>query len=398
MNILHVSNFFKPAWSSGGVANAAYQIGLALQNSGHEITIFTTDGLVDDDIPTNRMTSVDGMDTVYFENLSEWIASSLKISNPPAAIPISRQKITEFDIIHIHEHRTLLALTISHYANKYGIPYVVQPHGSFGYDRGKKYLKKGFDSVVGNRIINNSKRVIATSEVEKRELSNHGVPDEKIDIIPIGIHPDEVSHNIKDGDFKERLGIDHSDPVILYLGRLDRIKGVDRLVKSFGNIHDLVSSDVKLVIVGPDKGIKQKLIEYTKNSDLHESVIFAGPRYGSEKYEAFNDADLYVLPSRFDCFPTTVLEAGLMNTPVLLSNQCWTASTFAGKDAAVSFKCNNRELDQRLIELLDSQEKRQRLADNLNSLVIDRYTWEEITIDIQSIYADILANETNKQI
>lgn len=191
MKILQVTPFFKPLWESGGgVARVAYDISRTLHANGHDITVYTTNrSIYPNDLPTNRVTSVDGMNVYYFENLRKYAPPGV---TPPPVMPyrmpaVARQEIPGFDLVHIHDHRTMLTIIASHYARKYGIPYVLQAHGALPQDTGSKRMKRLFDRFWSDTVILGAAGVIALNETEAERYRELGVADEKIAIFPNGI-------------------------------------------------------------------------------------------------------------------------------------------------------------------------------------------------------------------
>ncbi|HWQ47765.1 MAG TPA: glycosyltransferase, partial [Methanosarcina sp.] len=163
MKILHVTNFFKPSWEAGGIARVAYEISKNLVKEGHEVTVFTTDGFKSR-LKTikNKPIDVDGINTYYFRNLSNYLTKRNIVI--PYYLPlIARIKIQDFDVIHIHEHRTLLAIIVHYYSKKYNIPYVLQAHGTLPNTIGKKNQKNIFDAIWGNKILKDASKLIAVS-------------------------------------------------------------------------------------------------------------------------------------------------------------------------------------------------------------------------------------------
>ena len=84
------------------------------------------------------------------------------------------------------------------------------------------------------------------------------LPEEKIAIIPNGIDLSEYVNLPPKGLFKKKLALDDNEKLVLYLGRVHRIKGVDFLVRAFADVVGKLG-DVRLVIVGPDDGFLGEL-------------------------------------------------------------------------------------------------------------------------------------------
>jgi len=109
--------------------------------------------------------------------------------------------------------------------------------------------------------------------------------------------------------------------VILFVGRLVPIKGVDRLVQAFAQIVKK-NPEAILVIVG-DGSEKRKLINLTKKLNIEEIVLFLGRLEGTDLFSIYLLSDLFVLPSLYEAYGAVVNEALLFGVPVL-------CSTYAG--------------------------------------------------------------------
>ena len=127
--------------------------------------------------------------------------------------------------------------------------------------------------------------------------------------------------NSKDIDyFRNKIGIGNS-PFILFVGRLNRIKGPDLLLKAFYNIKNNLQ-DFHLGFVGPDDGMLSELKQMVDEYQLNDRIHFIGYLGGADKSNAYHAADLLVIPSRQEAMSIVVLEAGISGTPVLLTDQC----------------------------------------------------------------------------
>ena len=98
----------------------------------------------------------------------------MNIVTPYYLIFIARKQVKNFDIIHIHEHRTFLAVIVCYFAKKNNVPYIVQAHGSVMPFFQKTLFKKLFDKLWGNNILNNASNLIALTETESEQYQNDG--------------------------------------------------------------------------------------------------------------------------------------------------------------------------------------------------------------------------------
>ena len=387
MKILQVTPFFKPLWESGGVARVAYDISQNLHANGHSVTVYTTNrSIYPSNLPTDRATCVDGMNVYYFENLRKYVPGVTPPVVPYRMPAVAKREVAQFDVIHIHDHRTLLTVIASHYARKYGVPYVLQAHGALPDDTGSARMKQVFDILWAKKVILGAAGVIALNETEAERYRNLGVEAGRIAIIPNGIDLAGYSDLPIRGRFRATWGIDDAAKVVLYLGRLDPTKGIDLLIRSFGDLRREFD-DAILMLVGGDMGHNDEFRQRIRSLDLDDRVIFTGFVSAEEKMAAFTDADVFVTPS-FTGFPITFLEACLCKTPIVTTGY---GDTLGWIDNAVGFNTayTSEALAGAIGRLLSDDALRTRFGEQAKDLIRTRYNWPAIVHEIEALYAAV---------
>jgi len=387
MKILHVTSSFKPAWETGGVNRAAYEISKNLAKRGHEVTVFTTDrGRTRVKVQKNQPVIVDRIRVYYFSNISNYLAMKKKVFTPYYLPFIARREIKQFDIIHIHEHRTPLAVIIHHYARKFHIPYALQAHGSVATYFQKGTLKRIFDRLWGYKILRDASKLIALTLTEAEQYKSMGVSERRIEIVPVGIDLAEFENLPQRGEFRRKYGLNDNQKIVLYLGRIhNKEKGLDLLAKAFAGLTK-ESDDMKLAIVGPDDGSLLVLKELTKQLRIEENVLFTGPLYGEEKLEAYVDADVFVTPS-FSGFPATFLEACACGLPIVITENGDNLSWIHNQ---VGFVATYSESSLRgaIAKLLENPGLAWHFRQKGKTLVKEQFNWSRITERLELIYLD----------
>ena len=317
MKILFVIPFFYPAKSFGGPGWVVFDVGRELVRRGHEVVVFTSDAEDFKNRLNVKYAEIEGMQVYYFRNLLMPLVKWSKLSITPDLIKRMILDLNSFDIIHVHEYTTYQNIVVHHFAKKFGVPYVLQAHGSIPKigGQGRKWF---YDVLFGSSQLRDSSKVIALNKIEAEQYKSAGVPSDKIAIIPNGIDLEEYSNLPPKGAFKKNFGLEETEKIVLYLGRLNEIKGIDILVKAFALIRNKMYN-VKLVIVGSDDGYLAEIKALIKNLKIEDKVLVLGALHGVAKVEAYVDADVYVLPSRYETFPMTVLEAYACGKPVIAS-------------------------------------------------------------------------------
>ena len=396
MKILHVAHFFYPCLSAGGVVNASYQIA-SKQSEDNDVKVISSDSCKERlKFPNGRYdVDVDGIKVDYFRNLSNGFKLKTMLDTPLAAPFKIRNDIKGYDIIHIHEHRQTLAIFASYFARKNNIPYVVQAHGSVLPFFQKEGLKNIFDKVFGFKILHNASCVFALTEVEKEQYLKMGVDEDKIEIVPLGINLDEYENLPDYGKFRSKFNIGENDKLILFVGRIHEIKGLGLLIDSFNDLinqhnenhslEDIGSSSIKLAIVGPDDGYLVKLEDKIKEYSLEDNVIITGPLYKEEKQEALVDCDLFVMPSKYESFTTSGLEAMACSKPLVLTKN---NHIHDWVDGNVGLACddNKDSLREAIEKVLFDEDLSLIFARNGQKLIKEKYNWDIINDQILEIY------------
>ena len=383
MNILHVVTYFAPCFSAGGVVNACYQIAKKQVEDGHNVCVYTTDSCDERmEFDSEYNVNIDGIKVFYFKNLSHKLKTKLTIDTPLSLIHYMKKTINDFDIIHIHEHRHTLAIITHHYAKKNNIPYVLQAHGSVLPFFQKEKLKEIFDKIWGLNILHDACRVLALSEVEKQQYLKMNIEENRIEIVPLGINLKDYMNLPKKGSFKIKYNIKDNDKLLLFLGRIHKIKGLDLLIESLNNINN---NNIKLAIVGGDYGFKNEIEKLINEYNLNDNVIFPGVLTGTEKIECLVDCDIFIMPSRYESFTTSGLEAMASSKPLILTKNNH-IHTWANNTVGLCCDFDKNELSKCIETLLSNKELCEEFGENGRKLIENKYNWNNIKIQIENIY------------
>ncbi|MBM04232.1 MAG: glycosyl transferase family 1 [Chloroflexi bacterium] len=162
--------------------------------------------------------------------------------------------------------------------------------------------------------------IIVSTKSELEDIRKlYGILDEKIKVIPPGVNL-ELFRPMNKIESKKSLGL-YDNNVILYVGRIDPIKGLYTLLDSVFNLND--SYNIKLIIVGGELNKSQDLINlqnYTADKNKSHIVDFVGIVDQSNLPIYYNAADLFLLTSYYESFGLSVLESLSCGTPAIVSN------------------------------------------------------------------------------
>jgi len=160
--------------------------------------------------------------------------------------------------------------------------------------------------------------ILAETERERRQLTDLYDADlDKIKVIPCGVNFDRF-RPLDWSQARGRLGIPANERILLYVGRLDPLKGVDRLITALSFLDH--QQNLRLLIVGGDGSETaefRSLQELTQNLGLENSVTFTGRVDHNDLPHYYSAADMLVLPSHTESFGLVGLEALACGTPVI---------------------------------------------------------------------------------
>jgi len=350
MKILQAFDLFSLP-HGGGTVDIVNKLSKALSQREHEVTIYTSDYELDQEY----VGSLSGAKVCLFHS---WL-NLLGFHLTPGIIGDANQRLKDFDIVHLHCYRSFQNIVIHHYAKRYGIPYVLDAHGSLPRhgNKGFKWLLKWlFDVAFGYRILRDASRVIAQTEVGVNEYKELGVNKGKIVLIIPPLATEEFSQLPSPGLFRGKYNIQEKH-IVLFLGRINRIKGLDFLVESFFELAQS-KNDVILVIVGPDDGYKSTLDKLIKDLELSDRVLFTGFLGGVEKLSALVDADVMVQTSVYEQGAWAPFEAILCNTPIIVSSNSGAGEDVKKIDAGYLVEYGNKnELRDMMQYVLDNPDE-----------------------------------------
>jgi D-inositol-3-phosphate glycosyltransferase len=169
-------------------------------------------------------------------------------------------------------------------------------------------------------LAGNCDQIIATTEREKEDLVQHyGASPERISIVPCGVNLDLFQPMDRE-TAKRQLGFgDHK--VVLFVGRIEPLKGIDRLLTAITYLPN--RAGLKLVIIGGDEHSQheiERLQRLSQGLHLDGSVTFPGLISHEELPRFYNAADVCVVPSHYESFGLVALESMACGTPVVAAD------------------------------------------------------------------------------
>jgi len=402
----------------GGLGTYAAEITRKFVLLGHDVTVFTMN---DDEgsLPTRELLRgieihrpvhidiSDSLPDVIAEDIKKWgrgiqFFSKILMYNYLSASKLVNELVRsedfKFDLVVAHDWLSIIAgISIK---KELGIPLVFHVHSN---ERGRTLGNgSGVVSNIENRGGQMADRVITVSYAMQDELIQTGFPAEKIRVCYNGVDPtkyspDQVSQKRIDA-VRQRYGLDNEDMMILFVGRLVWIKGVDKLIRAMPQVLQKVPN-AKLVIVGLGD-MRDYLEGLVRNLHLEDVVKFRFEFIPEEKRIAHYAAcDVAAYPSLYEPFGIVTLEAMSMEKPVVVG-----AAGTSGMREIVSItgsdKCgfhinpnDPADIAWGIVSAIKDPAKRVQFGRNGRKRVLEHFTWDAAAKSTIQRYSELLESK-----
>lgn len=314
-----------------------------------------------------------------FHNIDEF--PNVKISVLP--VPFNNPDLVVFEGFYFINN---VKLAIE--CRKKEIPYIIIPRCSLTWQaQKKKRLKK----IVGNWLIFNkfAKQALAIQYLTQSEQNDSGQKwNEKSVVIPNGIYPTNFKKDIKK---KNNIrGI--------YIGRFDIYhKGLDLLLEACKESKDkLIKFNIKIYLYGPDyKNAKKKLLNKINLFKLQETLFLCNAVSGSEKKNIIENADFFIMTSRFEGLPMSLIEALSYHLPCLVTQGTYMANDILKSKAGWACETSVEGIKQAFSALINDLDNLDDLSNNAYSLS-QKYDWQNIAKTTNLTYSLLVAGRNRE--
>ena len=288
------------------------------------------------------------------------------------------------DILHVHGIWTYPSVVAPRWSRGTR-PYLVSPHGllkpwALHNSRWKKRIAA---LLYEDAHLRNAACLHALNSAEAEALREYGLKN------PICILPNGTRMRNDDA-----LQVSRQGRSILYLGRFHPSKGLRSLIEAWSAVREAaVALGWRLTLAGWDQNHHRTELERLADQlQVRSSVDFLGPQFGADKDRCFAGASAFILPSKSEGQPVSILEAWSWKQPVLMTRECnLPEGDTAGAAIMMAPEVNSIAAALRqLFSLTDSE--REAMGGNGRGLVETRYQWQRISKAMTDVYDWILGN------
>ncbi|HJH29871.1 MAG TPA: glycosyltransferase family 4 protein [Methanosarcinaceae archaeon] len=288
------------------------------------------------------------------------------------------------DVIHAH-HVFMDGYGMLKLSKEWDIPLIMVEHGTI--------LKEILNwKSMHNKIIKTldaADHIMCVSEDLFSIALAHGVDEEKVSLVPIGVDID-VFKKRDDENLKELFGIDSDVKIILYVGQLVPKKGLNYLINAIPQVLDKHNKTCFIFVgYGPQREYLTKLCV---DKNIQSNIIFVGG-VGSERLiDWYSIADILVLPSLSEGRPTVIYEAMACELPVIATDVGGVSEQVEnGYNGFVIKPRDSHALADSIINLLENDDLRKDMGENCRKRIIEQgWTWDNHAKNVIEIYKRVL--------
>jgi D-inositol-3-phosphate glycosyltransferase len=302
----------------------------------------------------------------------------------------------------IHSHYWLSGLVAEKLRDAWGAP-IVQMFHTLGHMKNRIALSDDQRAtparIAGEKkVIHLVDQIVAATPAEVAQLHwLYGADTEKISVIPPGVDLERFQP-IDPKTAKTTVGIPCGDTNILFVGRIEPLKGIDTLLRAMALIQKRCPRAVEntcVAIIGgdpwsddPDEEMA-RLQSLREELDIHDLVTFLGSKDQEILPNYYAAAEMVVMPSHYESFGMVALEAMAMGTPVIASEVGGLA--YLVQDGVNGFHVPSRDpeaLAERMYALLNDEICRELLGRQAREYA-QKYDWSIITKRMVELYEKV---------
>ncbi len=391
---------------SGGMNVYVRELARELGRRGHEVDVFTRWREKDDPriqplgpnarvvhIPSGPMGYWPKMDV--YEHLDEFTERLIGHVDTEGKA---------YDLL--HSHYWLSAEVARTLAPRWGVPRVQMFH-TLGMVK-REVMDEDVDGesdvrvAIERRAVRESAAIVAASRIEVGELRElYEAERAKIHVIPCGVDP-ALFRPMRQADARERLGRDPCEQMILFVGRIEQIKGIDVLLRALGSLFSRrpeLRGQVRLVVVGgaldpsDDASESEKIHELRRLVHEHRmepNVAFTGSLDQPTLALYYAAADVCAVPSLTESFGLVALEAMACGTPVVGTRVGGLQTLIEDGRSGLLVPAGDAEaLAGAIARVLGDPRLRMHLAHGARDRA-EHYTWRMVADRVEELYAKVL--------
>jgi glycosyltransferase involved in cell wall biosynthesis len=245
-----------------------------------------------------------------------------------------------------------------------------------------------------NMAVSRADKLIAVSASTKKDLCEiFKCPEDKVQVIYSGYDARLSEKSVMPrGDVLKRYGMVEGDKYMLFLGTIEPLKNITRLMEAFAAFKKRFLTteknfNYKLVLAGKRGWLAAEYKRLAKDLEIEKEVIFTGYIVGDNLVPLFSQADFFVMPSLYEGFGTTVLEAFATGVPAILSNVS-SIPEIAGDAARLVNPLDVKEITDAMFQFSQDENLKNSYREKGHAQV-EKFNWEKTARETLELYKSL---------
>ena len=392
LRILHVIPSLSA--SEGGPTSALIAMVTALAQTGVSVTVATTGAgtprsFSENDRSANIAYLTFARTTLFYKtswSLTWWL----------------RKHVSDFDCVHIHALFSYSSVIAAVFARKRRVPYIVRPLGvlnRWGVRNRRQWLKRLSIQLLESRILRGATVIHYTTTRERTEAreAHRTIGERDSVVLPIPLLAPESVDSENSEDFAQSHQELKGYRIVLFLGRLDPIKGLDLLLPAFAEARAAFPHWLLVIAGTGDEAFVRSLQKRAEELRLgSEALMWTGHLNTTAKTAALSAADVFVLPSYSESFGIAAAEALASGVATILSSNCGLAEDVSDAGAGIVFECSVPALTAALKRVFEDDQFRDQLAQRGQEFAT-RFSMEEFGTACVQLYRTALRDANHRR-
>jgi D-inositol-3-phosphate glycosyltransferase len=297
----------------------------------------------------------------------------------------------------VHSHYWLSGRLGVLFADRWGVPLVSMFHtlaqlkNRVAESAAEREQAVRFD--IERRTMAGSDRVVAATEIDRQQIVRHYGEQAPIVVIPGGVDLERFRPGPR-AVARRELGLGLDEKILLFVGRIQRLKGLEVLLRAFAELADVPA---RLLVVGGQRSTGHETREIGRLQQLAarlgiaERVRFVGAVEHERLSVCYRAADVTVMPSSYESFGLVAVESLACGTPVVATRVGGLTSIVRDGETGLLVPWRDPVLfAERLRTILTDEPMRARFAARARASV-ERYGWDHIAEEHLALYSEVLA-------
>lgn len=292
------------------------------------------------------------------------------------------------DIVHLHQRWIPLRFVLHYLVD---VSVVVTYHNVYNPEIRADSISRRMKMRLENSVNELCDSSIFVSEAVQRTHHPNGMPQNSR-VIYAGVDFSDISKSTSDEPTGSFGAIDSEQPVVATLARFVPQKGIGNLIRAFASITEQTDS---VLVLGGDGELREEFESLVTRLNIEDRVQFVG--YVENQYDFYAKADVFVVPSRFEGLPVTLIEVCASGVPVVASDITPLREVLEDTPAPLVQPGDTGRFAEEILRMLDDDDYRESVASSVRKTAQSKFDIETMVQEHVDVYRSVTASQSETE-